>query len=250
MMTNGSAGMADETNVQKSLADREDDLFDEWEGESGEQGFVRDGAVDAACYERSCRKTLFVLKEANDPNGGRWDLRKFLRDGGRGSTWNNIARWAEGIRRLPDVVPWGDLADMDAERRASSLRSIVAVNLKKEPGGATADVDVVRDFALANRAYLRRQFALYRPDYVVGCGSGVAEILFGDVYERRTDWASTSKGIWYAGFGASPDDPAQLVSDVLRLLASERPMAGQSCALRAGGRRGRSRGSGLTAIKS
>ena len=73
-----------------------------------------------------------------------------------------------------------------------------------------ADVDVVRDFALANRAYLRRQFALYRPDYVVGCGSGVAEILFGDVYERRTDWASTSKGIWYAGFGASPDDPPNL----------------------------------------
>ena len=77
-----------------------------------------------------------------------------------------------------------------------------------------ADVDVVQDFALANRTHLRRQFALYRPDYrpdyVVGCGSGVAEILFGDVYERRTDWASTSKGIRCAGFGASPDDPPNL----------------------------------------
>ena len=197
-----------------SLAKMEDSLFDEWDG--GER-LVRDGAVDAACYEQCARKVLFVLKEANDPGGGAWDLRGFLRAGqrGRGATWHNVARWAEGIRCLPCVVPWSEL-----ERRKLSLRSIVAVNLKKVPGGSNADIGAIRDFAHANREILRRQFALYKPDLVVGCGRDVSDILFGAVYDLREDWAVTSNGIWHAGFNDIHD---QLLAHPARYVAYWHP---------------------------
>ena len=42
---------------------------------------------------------VFILKEVNDPDGGGWDLRQFLRNNGdRPQTWNNVARWVHGIR--------------------------------------------------------------------------------------------------------------------------------------------------------
>lgn len=45
-------------------------------------------------------KLMIILKEVNDRHGGGWDLRKFLRDGARDQTWNNITRWVRGIGTL------------------------------------------------------------------------------------------------------------------------------------------------------
>ena len=90
-----------------SLSDREDELFESWP--SRQEPFVRDGVVDADECVRSRVKLLFVLKEVNDLGGGGWDLREFLRAGGRAQTWNTVARWVEGIDRLLCIVPWTEL---------------------------------------------------------------------------------------------------------------------------------------------
>lgn len=114
------------------ITDREDRLFEAWP--SRQESFVRDGIVDADEYARSRVKLLFVLKEVNDLGGGGWDLREFLRDGGRGQTWNTVTRWVEGIEQLPCTVPWSELSTVDNNRRKRVLRKVAAVNLKKEPG--------------------------------------------------------------------------------------------------------------------
>jgi len=40
-----------------------------------------------------------------------------MREGCRDQTWNNITRWVEGIRRLPQEIPWHELANVNEERR-------------------------------------------------------------------------------------------------------------------------------------
>ena len=89
-----------------NLNERENALFEEWEHNLGQQGesFVRDGAVCGETYQSTTPRLLFLLKEVNDPEGGNWDLREFLREGGQGPTWNNVTRWTRGILALPELL--------------------------------------------------------------------------------------------------------------------------------------------------
>ena len=180
------------------LGEREDALFDFWRQRLGQdaEGFVADGAVCGDTFESANTRIVFLLKEINDPGGGNWDLREFLRDGGRGATWNNVTRWSKGILALPHVLRWEDIEDIDESARIRTLRKIVAVNLKKVPGGAAADVDRLRDFARENRKFLRRQLELYRPNLIVGCGGDVTEVFFGEVYPEPK-WHQSVRGTWY-----------------------------------------------------
>lgn len=114
------------------IVDEENSLFEAWS--SQRESFVQDGIVDANEYARSRVKLLFILKEVNDQDDGSWDLRQFLREGGRAQTWNAVTRWVEGIERLPCIEPWNNLSEVDNDRRKRTLRKIAAVNLKKEPG--------------------------------------------------------------------------------------------------------------------
>ena len=188
------------------IAEREDRLFEAWS--SGSESFVRDGVVDADEYTRSCVKLLFVLKEVNDRDGGGWDLRDFLRGGGRGTTWNPVARWVAGIERLPFIVPWDELNGVSNDR-GKHLRKIVAVNLKKEPGGGTADYDQLREATQRDRRLIADQLSLYAPDYVICCGSQVSDLLFAadpvGVYPvGDSAWKSTRRGVWYTIVNGTP----------------------------------------------
>lgn len=51
---------------------------------------VADGVVCEQEFLNARYKIVYILKEAN--GGDNWDLRDFVRDGGRAQTWNNIAR--------------------------------------------------------------------------------------------------------------------------------------------------------------
>ena len=189
------------------IAEREERLFDAWS--SGRESFVRDGIVDADEYGRSRVKLVFVLKEVNDSGGGGWDLREFLRNGGRGPTWNTVTRWVEGIERLPHIVPWGELERVDNDRRKPLLRKIAAVNLKKEPGAGVADYDQLREATRRDRRLISDQLALYTPDFVICCGSVVTDLLFAaepiGVYRRNDDhWKSTRRGVWYCHVNGTP----------------------------------------------
>ena len=178
-----------------SITKEEHTLFEEWPKTN--RGFVTDGVVDEAAYQASRVKTVFVLKEVNDENGGGWDLREFLRGAKIGATWNNVARWNMGIQSETDLK-WSDgLHDMTDERRQTALRSICAMNLKKTPGGATAETDRIADAAERDAAYLRRQFALYKPDLVVCCGDPIPDLFCKHVLEIEPKWERTSRAIEY-----------------------------------------------------
>ena len=182
-----------------SISESEELLFSEWRQKRPE--LVADGVVDENAYNASSPKLLFVLKEVNDPGGGRWDLREFVREGARRQTWDNIARWVEGIRRLPEDLPWENLEQVDEKRRQESLQTIAAMNLKKSPGGYTTDGTEVSRIATEDKAYLNRQFSLYDPDVVVCCGPSVSWILHQVVdLGSQPQWRTTRRGIAFHEF--------------------------------------------------
>ena len=114
-----------------------------------------------------------------------------------------------GIERLPHIVPWGELARVDNNRRERLLRKIATVNLKKEPGAGVADYDQLREATRRDRRLISDQLALYAPDYVICCGSQVADLLFGaepiGVYPLNDDdWKSTRRGVWYSIVSGTP----------------------------------------------
>lgn len=208
------------------LTDRENDLFEDWSQELGSELFVRDGAVDPEAHESCCVKLLFVLKEVNDPGGGGWDLRCFLKGGGHASTWNNVARWVEGIETVvkrrrthgdlaDEVIPWETLVgrgrELKEERRKKWLRQIVVVNLKKTPGGGSTDYDELEKAVNRDRSRIEQQLSLYAPDYVIMCGSRISDLLVGaeskskGIYQHDDKaWRRTARGIWYREIGTTP----------------------------------------------
>lgn len=61
------------------LITQETQLLNEWA--AGRDGFIPDGVVNAERYLTSEIRLLYLLKEVN--GGSDWDLRDFLRSGGR-----------------------------------------------------------------------------------------------------------------------------------------------------------------------
>lgn len=179
-----------------TITQQEESLFAEWR--TNRSCFVADGVVDEQAYISSSRRLLFVLKEVNDPDGGEWDLREFIRQGGRPQTWNNITCWVEGIRNISVDIPWTDLEQVDEERRQKTLRSVAVINLKKSPGGYTADAGALYKVADEDKLFLNRQFSLYEPDIVVCCGSITSDVFHSLVdFSTEPDWKSTSREVWY-----------------------------------------------------
>lgn len=184
------------------ISERENELFNEWR--PLRQGFVADGLPNEEAYSTSAVKLLFVLKEVNDPrDGGGWDLRKFIREGGRGQTWNNISRWIHGIRNLDTIPSWSfyksitQKKDIALKFRIDNLRSICAINLKKSPGGHTAKYGTLRKVAQQDRDFIRKQLSFYDPDITICCGTG--DLFHGVVSEEANKpvWKSTTRGIWH-----------------------------------------------------
>ena len=175
---------------------REEELFKEWE--KSRTPFVRDGAVSEHDYLKSCPRIAFILKEANDP-GDPFDIRQFLqnRNGGKGKTWNNVARWVHGIRNLPSECDWSFYENVNESFRRRELRGIVAMNLKKSPGAArtrSADLDRV---AREDAEYIRKQYALYDPDITICGGMETTGGLFHDLVHPGMEWKQTTRGIWW-----------------------------------------------------
>ncbi len=176
-----------------SIRAKEDSLFNEFFG--NDPRVIKDGLVQEEAYETAKYRIVYVLKEVN--GGESWDLRDFVRDdGGRPQTWDNIARWTQGIMNLEEDIPWSVLGSNNEERRKTVLKQIAAVNLKKTSGGHTADNKLIYETALENDALLREQMSLYEPDIIICCGTSDAFVdsCYKDV---EITWEMTSRGIWY-----------------------------------------------------
>ena len=170
---------------------QENELLDSWANNT--PGFIRDGVVVPEEYYNSHPKILVLLKEVN--GGEDWDLRDFLKTGGRSYTWNNVARWIEGIINIDKELSWEYLKENNEQRRLEMLKKICAVNVKKLSGGYTADNKIIKSSAKRNSENLKKQINLYCPDLII-CG-GTEASYFESISEEEPKWQMTSRGIWY-----------------------------------------------------
>ena len=184
-----------------TIKEQEDKLFSEWKIDH--KGFVPDGVADENAYLQSGKKILFLMKEVNDPDcGGGWDLRDHMRKGGKGSTWNNIARWTRGIRNLPGRISWDDdMEKMPKGKRIDTVRDIAAMNLKKTPGGATTVKADLLEVANNDKDFIRRQFDIYDADIVICCGQDVATLVhLCGTNENMASWKKTKNMVGYCEY--------------------------------------------------
>jgi len=179
------------------IREAEDALFNEWR--PSRPGFVADGAADDEAFASSSKRILFILKEVNDLDGGGWDLRQYMREGGRSFTWDNITRWVYGIRQLPRDMQWDEVEVVDHQRRVRILQSIAAINIKKSPGTHTSDPGQLAMIAAQDREFLNRQVFIYEADLIICCG--VSDTFHWLVsFGTPPKWRSTSRGIEYHEF--------------------------------------------------
>ena len=151
---------------------QEEELLKKWKEIN--PNIITDGVVSWEDYATSNPKILFVLKEVNsdEPN---WDLREFTRDGARNYTWDNITRWIIGIRNIDQDYNWQKIKEISEQERKEVLKSIAAINLKKETGGgAVADNDTIYKHAINDKELLKNQVDIYDPDLIICCGTGTA----------------------------------------------------------------------------
>jgi hypothetical protein len=170
----------------------EKELFTKWK--LRHKQFVTDGVFDEPSYLRSKTKLLFLLKEANSDEGG-WDLRERIRTNKDRSTWDDLARWAYGLSKLPEVVPWSEAKEHAPLTRTQVLAPVAAMNLKKGPGGgSTVESEFIR-IVEQDADMIRDQFNLYGADLVVCCGSlvarGIEKVFANDL---KSGWYETRSG--------------------------------------------------------
>lgn len=159
---------------------------------------VDDGITDENAYLSAGYHLMYVLKEVNGGSG--WSLCEHLRSGGRqqahDATWDNIARWTEGILSLPKDIPWSELESNCKNRRERMLLKICAINVKKTSGGNVSNEKTIYTEALNNSDILQKQLKLYVPDIVICCGTDEA-FVNACFHDKKTEWKMTSRGIWY-----------------------------------------------------
>lgn len=178
-----------------SRSDQLDELFEKWIQHhrqkniaNAEKRFSRDGILNEELSNKARMRVLFVLREVNGEDENQKDLEtnederrkkerykeykhvdliQLLKDGPKYQMWHAIARWSAGIlRRFPPFEEVDDYATMK-----DSLLSVAAINLKKTPGGADADLEKVNAYARMDRRFIIDQIEIIDPDIIVACGT-------------------------------------------------------------------------------
>lgn len=185
-----------------SISELEEKLFAEWKTKEkiecsidNKKIFVRDGIIDEESYLKAPVKILYLLKEVNGGNKD-WDLREYVKDGGQSATWDNVTRWTKGIFNYKEELNWVSLKKIDENNRKEVLKFIAVVNLKKIPGGYTADYKKIEDFLKkeSNISYLKKQISFYNPDIVICCGTGW---WYSSYIDKDIKWKETKRGVNY-----------------------------------------------------
>lgn len=181
---------------------REDDLFKEWIAKQNYSSFMKDGVIDENTYFNEKTKVLFVLKEANCPEG-KDDLKPYLKNpelkGNWWKTWNNVARWTIA---LLENSPYP--RSVSKEYRASILKRIAFLNIKKVGGDNQADSKELNAAAENDFEFIDRQIKMYSPDIIICCGQNGksnAEILREQVLKTSvSDWMKLKNSIYYYNY--------------------------------------------------
>lgn len=138
---------------------------------------VKDGIVDIEKYCNSKYKILWVLKEANDPNGGGWNMREGLKRiktekgmvGRAKPTFEPIIYTSYGI--LNDCITDGISYIHEDPSIVDVLNSIAFINVKKIPGGAVCNANDLNSDYKKHRYIVLKQIIDYEPDIVIFGGT-------------------------------------------------------------------------------
>lgn len=173
-----------------NLKKEENKLFDEWKTKYNE--FVPDGLANVNSYVFARPKITVILKDVNAKNN--LDLMNPLREGAEGGkTWNNISRWVAHILYQED---YHEVDYIGEKERKKYLAPISVINLKKTPGGGTADNSEIDKFAKEDREYIKKQVKIYHPDIII-CG-GTGDIFIQDILDLDTSsWTYVSDYLSY-----------------------------------------------------
>jgi hypothetical protein len=172
----------------------DEDIFTLWQAKY--PGRVnRDGIVDVPGYTGARIQILFLLKEVNlQSDLDAFDLCEFCRNGARPQTWDNIARWSQGILQLEKDFTWAELSQGNEVRRLEYLKKICAVNVKKTAGGHTANNLLIAERVGSDSDLLRQQLDIYQPDIIVCCGTSS---YYSMIYPETIQWMKTRRGVEY-----------------------------------------------------
>jgi hypothetical protein len=142
-----------------------DKLFDEWQQSDPRyrEKFIRDGIVNENLFQKAELKILFLVKDANDPSQGQWNLADYLDKRLSQNFSIRIAEWAYGI--LNDFPP---IDTATPELLHSALRSVAVMNIKKIGGGARAKYEEIAQHAQRDREFIQKQIAITGPTIIVG----------------------------------------------------------------------------------
>ncbi len=172
-----------------TIKQQENELFNNLQKAYPQMPIVRDGIVNEKEWMEQPIKLVFLLKEAIGTKAFHLcegHLAKGAKPGedfNRHPTWENIARWVYTVKNIrspklsyeKEVKPQG----ITPKNRQGLLQKIVALNVKKTPGGSDTNTKrLVADFEKHFKWFLPRQLQLYsEADIIVCCGKGVFKCL-------------------------------------------------------------------------
>lgn len=178
-----------------SIKDAENELFNQLKINNPTTTIVTDGIVDEKEYLGLKYKILYVMKEVNSDQDDEWSLTEFLSNGARSQTWDNVARWTEGILNLEKNLVWEYLSRDNDLRRDIYLKKIASINLKKTAGKHTSVAKEIEIAAKNNKDIIKRQVDMYQPNIIICCGT--SGLFVKDCLESDLTWQMTSRGIEY-----------------------------------------------------
>ena len=156
---------------------------------------VTDGIVNENEYLDSKYKILYIMKEVNSYQNGGWSLTEFISNGASPQTWDNVARWTEGILNLEKDFDWEYLSGDNDLRRDKYLKKIASINLKKTPGRHTSIAKEISMATKNNKEIIKKQVDIYQPNIIICCGT--SGLFVRDCLESDLTWQMTSRGIEY-----------------------------------------------------
>jgi hypothetical protein len=152
-------------------------------------------------HPKSKHRILWILKEANDPDGGGWSLIDFLAtrvDESEGLF--HYSRWAATFG-LVIKVSYGllngfidyDKIEKDLKKASESLDYIAVINIKKVPGGSQASLAKVAEEI--NPQLILKQINEINPDIVIG-GNTLWILAKNNLFLESKDLSQESWGLF------------------------------------------------------
>ena len=170
--------MKEQIEELKRKSDKIDDLIKKRivDETDGKKTVILDGIVNIEEYCKVKYKILWIMKEANDTDGGGWDMREFMGDKKELCNYNLWRKTYEPIiysaySILNGFPKWNDIPDTaEKPEMIDVLRNIAFINLKKIPGSSVSDHNTIGEAYKKDKDIIKLQIDAYNPDIII-CGN-------------------------------------------------------------------------------